>query len=114
MTETPTEAVATAAQTQVLVTDARGRVIAVHKLTLLNYYQLTKAMGETTNSAAQDLAITAASVRRIDTLDFAMPRTERDVEFLMQMLDFDGLAAAGNGLRQLHAKDDNGTEAAKN
>jgi hypothetical protein len=110
-----TEQLAAAAQTKVLVTDARGRVIAVHKLTALNYYQLTRAMGESADSAAlMDLAVTAASVRRIDTLDFGFPSREKDVEFLIQMLDFEGIKAAGEGLRQLHAKADDGTDTAKN
>jgi hypothetical protein len=100
---------------KVLITDECGRVIAVQKLNLLNFYFLTKAMaGESSNTALMDLAITAASVRRIDTTDFAMPNTETDIRFLMQMLDFDGLKAAGEGLRQLHAKSGDGTEAAKN
>jgi hypothetical protein len=116
MDDTPaTEQLAAAAQTKVLVTDARGRIIAVHKLNLLNYYMLAKAMGESaTNPALMDMAVTAAAVRRIDTTDFAMPSTEADVRFLMQMLDFDGLRAAGEGLRQLHSKADDGAEAAKN
>ena len=104
-----------AVSSKVLVTDARGRVISVHKLNLLNYYILSKAMKEdASNPALMDMATTAAAVRRIDTTDFAMPSTEADVRFLMQMLDFDGLKAAGEGLRQLHSKADDGTEAAKN
>jgi hypothetical protein len=110
-----TEQLAAAAQNKVLVTDMRGRIIAVHKLNLLNYYMLAKAMKEdASNPALMDMATTAAAVRRIDTTDFAMPSTEADVRFLMQMLDFDGLKAAGEGLRQLHSKGDDGTEAAKN
>jgi hypothetical protein len=110
-----TAELAAAAQTKVLVTDSRGRVIAVHKLTLLNYYLLSRAMGnDASNAAVMDMATTAAAVRRIDTTDFAFPATEHDVRFLMQMLDFDGLRAAGEGLRQLHSKGDDGTEAAKN
>ena len=98
-----------------LITDAPGRVIAVQKLTLLNYYSLTKAMGgESGNAALMDMAITAAAVRRIDTTDYAMPMSETDVRFLMQQLDFDGLKAAGEGLRQLHSKGDDGAEVAKN
>jgi hypothetical protein len=117
MDDTPTASaeLAAAAQTKVLVTDTRGRIIAVHKLTLLNYYLLSRAMGnDASNPALMDMATTAAAVRRIDTTDFAMPSTEKDVRFLMQMLDFDGLKAAGEGLRQLHAKADDGTEAVKN
>jgi hypothetical protein len=112
--ETPTQQVA-AAKTKVLVTDARGRIIAVHKLTALNYYQLARAMGESANNPTlMDLAITAASVRRIDTTDLAMPQSERDVEFMMQFLDFDGIRAAGEGLRQLNPKIDDQKEKAKN
>jgi hypothetical protein len=114
-TDTPTGAVAAAAATKVLVTDGRGRVIAVHRLNLLNYYMLARAMGEAANNPAlMDMAVTAAAVRRIDTTDFAMPSTEADIRFLMQQLDFDGLKAAGEGLRQLHAKADDGTDTAKN
>ncbi len=112
--DTPTGRVA-ATQSKVLVTDARGRVIAVKKLTALDYYQLTKAMGESaTNPVLMDLAITAASVTRIDTTDLAFPRSEKDVEFAIQFLDFDGVKAAGEGLRQLNPKVDEGAEAAKN
>jgi hypothetical protein len=112
---TATSAVAAAAQTKVLVTDARGRVIAVRKVTLINFYNLNKAMkDDATNPTLMDMAVTAAAVSRIDTTDFAFPATEADVRFLMQQLDFDGLKAAGEGLRQLHAKADDGTEAAKN
>jgi hypothetical protein len=100
---------------KVLITDARGRIIAVQKLNLLNYYFLTKAMGaESSNISLMDLATTAAAVRRIDTTDFAMPSTETDVRFMMQILDFDGLKAAGEGLRKLHTKTDDGAEVAKN
>jgi hypothetical protein len=115
ISDTPTAAIAAAAQTKVLVTDTRGRILAIHKLTALNYYQLTRAMGESANSAAlMDLAVTASSVRRIDATDIAMPSTEREVEFLIQQLDFEGIKAAGEGLRQLHSKSDNGTDTAKN
>lgn len=113
--EKATDMVTRHSNEKVLVTDARGRVIAVHKLSLLNYYMLAKAMGESAaNPTLMDMATTGAAVRRIDTTDFAMPTTEADVRFLMQMLDFDGIKAAGEGLRQLHAKADDGTEAAKN
>jgi hypothetical protein len=113
--EKPSAIVAAAAQTKILVSDQRGRVLSVQKMNLLNYYMLTRAMGEAANNPAlMDMATTAAAVRRIDTTDFAMPSTEADVRFLMQMLDFDGLKAAGEGLRQLHVKADDGTEAAKN
>ncbi len=113
--ETATAELAAAAQTEIKVADARGRIIVVRKLNLLSYYLLSKAMGESANNPAlMDMATTASSVKRIDVTDLAPPTTEADVRFMMQMLDFDGLKAAGEGLRQLHAKADDGTEAAKN
>jgi hypothetical protein len=113
--ETPSEIVTAASQTKVLVTDARGRTIVVHKLNLLNYYALAKAMGESaSNPALMDIAITAAAVRRIDTTDFAVPESESDLKFLMQTLDFDGLKAAGDGLRQLNPPKADNEETAKN
>ncbi len=118
MNDTPTSAteqLAAAAQTKVLVTDSRGRIIAVHKLNLLNYYHLNEAMGESSgNSAMMNMAVVAAAVRRIDATDFAFPRTKREVELMLQMLDFDGLKAAGEGLIQLNPKADDGAQAAKN
>jgi hypothetical protein len=116
-TTTATAELAAAARTEVKVADERGRIIAVRKLTALNYYMLTKAMGsDAANPTLMDLAVTAAAVRRIDTTDFAFPAAEGDVRVLLQLLDFDGIKAAGEGLRQLHAakKGDDGTEAAKN
>src|SRR5882724_9334750 len=93
-TPTATEQLAAAAKNKVLVTDSRGRVIAVHKLNLLDYYHLNQAMGErASNPALMNMAILAASVRRIDSLYFAFPHTEKYVEFILQMLDFDGLKA---------------------
>jgi hypothetical protein len=115
LAETPSAAVA--AQNKVLVTDARGRLIAVHKLNLLQFYNLTRAMGDAaSNATLMDMAITAAAVRRIDTTDFPLPNTEADVRVMMKVLDFEGLAAAGEGLRRLHANADaaNGVDAAKN
>ncbi|MGH6683827.1 MAG: hypothetical protein ACRECA_07890 [Pseudolabrys sp.] len=112
--ETPSETIA-GTRTKVLVTDARGRVIAVRKLTALNYFHLTKVMGDSAgNTMLMDLAITAAAVCRVNTTDLAFPRKEEDVEFVMQLLDFDGIKAAGDGLRQLSTKMEDEAEAAKN
>ena len=80
MTDTPTNtmspaATIAAANDRVLVTDKRGRVIIVRKLNALQFYNLTKAMGASANPATTDLAVIASSVMRIDTTDFAPPRT---------------------------------------
>lgn len=111
--ETATEAMAKMADTA-MHTDARGRVITVKRLNALQFYRLTKAMGQAaSNEASMDLAILASSVTRINATNFAPPATERDVEYLIQQLDFDGIAAAGEALKTL-SEDQGAIEAAKN
>lgn len=100
-------------------TDARGRLIAVAPLDALQYYNLIKALGPTAqNNAALDLAMMAATVRAIDTTKFPLPSSEKDVQFVIQQLDFDGIAAAGEALESLNAnsaeEQDAEREAAKN
>ena len=100
---------------KVMVTDKRGRVIAVRRMNALQLYRLSKAMGASaSNSSLMDLAVIASSVSRIDTFDFAFPSKERDVEFIIEKLDFDGLTAAGEGLKQLNGADETGNDASKN
>jgi hypothetical protein len=112
--ETATEQLAKAVDTATHL-DARNRLIAVKRLNALQFYRLTKAMGAaSSNPAAMDLAILAASVSKIDTTVIAMPSSERDVEFLIQQLDFDGIAAAGEALKKLSGDDDAENDAAKN
>jgi hypothetical protein len=113
--DTPSAIIASAASETASATDTRGRVITVHRLNALAYYRLTKTMGATaSNPASMDLAVIASSVKAIDDEDILSPVSELQVEHLMQRLDFDGLSAAGEALRQLNAREDDGTEAAKN
>jgi hypothetical protein len=114
--DTPTETMVRANIDKATATDARGRLIAVRKLSALQYFNLVKVMGpDASNGAALDLAMIASSVCRIDIMDIAFPRKDSDVNFLIQTLDFDGLAAASEALKKLAA--DNaaaGTDVAKN
>lgn len=117
--DVPTETLAAMAQKTYAETDARGRRIVVSQLNALQYYNLIKAMGSAAeNAAALDFAMIAATVRSIDTVKFAVPTSERDVQFIIQQLDFDGIAAAGTALKNLGmtAADDSKAEvaAAKN
>jgi hypothetical protein len=113
--ETPSEVVAKAAAETATAQDSKGRAITVHRLNALLYYRLTKAMGATaSNAATMELAVIAASVKAIDDDEIMPPATEREVEHLMQRLDFHGLNAAGEALKQLGEKDGDSTEAAKN
>jgi hypothetical protein len=111
--ETPSQIVS--AQDTASHSDAKGRVISVKRLNALQFYRLTKVMGaSSSNAAAMDMAMIASSVRKIDATPVAMPTTEREVEFLIQQLDFDGIAGAAEALGKLVAKDDEAIEAAKN
>ena len=108
-----TAELAAAAQTKILMTDSRNRVLAIHKLSVLDYYRLTKVTGDAINDRTLNMAVIAAAVRRIDTLDFPFPQSEKDIEFVLQQLDSEGFEAAAKGVGQLLPKSD-GAAAAKN
>jgi len=97
--------------------DARGRRIEVSSLNALDYYRFSKVMGPSSD-AAMDMAAVVATVRKINTTHYAMPSNERDVELLIQELDFDGIAAAGIALGKLakvtEGEAKNEVDAAKN
>ena len=114
VSETPTEVLSKMIDTANAY-DERGRLITVNRLNALQFYRLTKAMGATANNpAAMDLAVIASSVTKIDATNIAVPATEREVEFLIQQLDFDGLNAAGEALKKLSKEDEAAIDAAKN
>ncbi|WP_315792233.1 MULTISPECIES: hypothetical protein [unclassified Bradyrhizobium] len=97
--------------------DAKGRRIEVSPLNALEYYRLAKALGTISSEAAEDMAFVAAAVRKVDTKLFALPKTETDVEFLIQTLGFEGIAAAGLALAKIGKSEEDikkEAEAAKN
>jgi hypothetical protein len=99
--QTATEAVKKTRKTA-SATDARGRLIVVATLNALQYYNVVKAMGASAeNRSLLDLAMIAATVCKINTQHYAVPTTERDIQFLIQELDFDGLEAVGKALAEL-------------
>ena len=92
-------------------TDAKGRVITVSPLNALQYYNVVKAMGSSAeNKTLVDFAMIAATVRRINTTDYSVPSNEKDVQFLIQELDFDGIIAAGEALSSLNKADEENAE----
>jgi hypothetical protein len=101
MNETPTQAMAKA-ETAFHI-DARGRRIEVRRLNALQFYKASKAIGDTSGTAAE-LAMLACAVTKIDTQMMALPTRESDIQFVIQQLDFDGLAAAGEALGKLGAE----------
>lgn len=112
--ETPTIAITKTAQATASATDEKGRVITVNKLNALQFYRLTKALGQTaSNATTMDLAVLVSSVKEIDGESVDFPGSELQVEALIQRLDFVGLTAVAEALKSLSDSDD-GVEAAKN
>jgi hypothetical protein len=103
--QTPTAVVTQAVETASHV-DARGRRITVKALNALQIYRLSKVLGREATPSSTDMASLAATVCQIDATKIAFPSTERDVEFLLQQLDFDGLFAATEALKKLAPADD--------
>lgn len=85
--------------------DAKGRRIFVKPLNALDYYNVSKALGAiaASNPATLDMAMIACTVRQIDTTKYPLPTSERDVQLLIQQLDFEGLVAVSEALKQLSA-----------
>lgn len=99
---TPTQQMVASKATQATRRDARGRMITVKRLTLLDFYRLTKLLGEhSATPTTMDLASVAASVVEIDGEVVFFPTGERELEYLMQRLDFDGLTAVSEALKSL-------------
>jgi hypothetical protein len=118
MNETPTSSepqILNVTDNQATIQSANGRIIVVSRLGALDYYRLTKVLGTSaSNPAAADLAMLAASVVKID--EHLIPRAvkESEIEHTIQMLDFPGLAAVGEGLKRLGEQAKDGIDAAKN
>jgi hypothetical protein len=112
--EAPSQSVAKSKESAT-ATDKQGRLITVNRLGALQFYRLTKIMGiSAANPATMDMATLVASVTRINADPVAFPATERDIEFLIQQLDFDGIAAVGEALHKLSEQDGAEIETAKN
>ena len=92
--ETPSQTIVNAVETRFHV-DAKGRRIEVRQLNALQVYRLNKVLGAAANNAAAaDMATLACTVIKIDAQPVAMPATEREVEFLIKQLGFEGFAEA--------------------
>jgi hypothetical protein len=111
--EAPSQTVSRAANATATRIDKRGRKIVVRRFNALQFFRLTKILGAgTDNSATMNLAMTAASVCQIDEDVEFFPHSPIALDAIIQRLDFDGLEAAGDALKEL--SDDQGLESAKN
>jgi len=67
------------------------------------------------NDVIMNVMSVAAAVRSVDALTFSgVPTTELQADAIVAVLDFDGLAAAGEALKALNPPQGDGTDTAKN
>lgn len=98
--ETPSEKIVKAAVASATVKDATGRAIAIKKPTPFDRMMLAKAVGgeNAKNEAYMEFAGLAALVTEIDGDRVPAPKSEREIEALVQLLGSDGLVAIGQGI----------------
>jgi hypothetical protein len=83
----------------VYATDARGRRIGCKKLSAIELFDLTCAMGEnSSNKSALNQAMIAASVVEIDGMHRTRPTTWAQLRAQITLLDFDGYVAVSEAL----------------
>jgi hypothetical protein len=100
--ETPTRRLGGMYEGRATAKDPRGRYVTARKLNLLDYYRLSKILGETaSNEQAMNLATLTCAVTEIDGEQIFFPNNEREVQALMSRLDFDGLSAVTEALKML-------------
>ena len=98
--DTPSARLVTAAQAAPEVTDGRGRVLTLRRLTALDKLRLFKAAGPllAQNQPWLGMAVLACSVAAVDDVPVPPPVTEGQIEALVARLGDDGLAAAATAL----------------
>lgn len=86
------------------VTDSRGRIIVVKKLSALDKMRLTRIVGAdgSMNQAYMGYAVTAASVVSIDGDPEPFPKSIQAIEAIVAQLDDDGLNVVSNAIGELN------------
>lgn len=82
------------------VTDARGRVLSLRRLTVLDRLRLFKAAGPllAENAPWFGMAVLAASVDAIDGVPVPLPSSEAQIEAAVMRLGDEGLAGVAEAL----------------
>lgn len=98
--ETPSARLVAAAQAAPTVTDGRGRVLSLRRLTALDKLRLFKAAGPllAQNQPWLGMAVLACSVAAVDEVPVPPAVTEGQIEALVARLGDDGLAAVAAAL----------------
>jgi hypothetical protein len=83
----------------VYATDSRGRRLGCKKLTAIDLFDLTAALGENSgNKAMLNQAMIAASVVEIDGIPSPRPTNSIQLRARITILDFDGYLAVSEAL----------------
>ena len=106
---TPSQTLLSAASATAEVTDSRGRVIKLRRLTALDTLRLFKAAGPVlaNNQPWLSMATLAMSVTDIDGIPLPVPTTEAQIEAAVERLMDEGLSAVAD---HLDAQDVQGQE----
>ncbi|WP_026438914.1 hypothetical protein [Acidocella facilis] len=82
------------------VTDAKGRVIELRRMGVLEQLRLYKVLGPelSENRAYIGLARIAAAVSSVDGVPLPFPGSEAGIEAALERLDEEGVAAVGEAL----------------
>ena len=95
----PSERITKAAYEGKEVIDAAGRVIRLRKPSLLDIYDLMKALGDDAkNTSCVGMAYNLLYVGLLDNSVFEAPKTYSEVRAALQRLDEHGLLAVTEGL----------------
>jgi hypothetical protein len=97
--DSPADAIVKTANKTARIMDARNRAIVIKKLTALERMRLFACAGPELSKNEQwiGLAALAASVVELEGEPVPKPNNRREIEFLVERLDDDGLTAVGEG-----------------
>lgn len=105
--QTPSAALIQDAKAEFTVTDSKGRVITLRKPSVLAQYNIIKMLGDTaTNQTYVGMIMPLIFVVKVDGDDVPMPRTQRELDALIQRLDEEGIEAVTVGMEQRFGKMD--------
>lgn len=105
---TPSAQVVADATAEIVITDARGRRIALRKPGVLSQYRLIDALGPETakNEVYVQMVLPLTYIASIDGVRVPAFAKKSAIEALVQQLDEDGVAAVMNGVGEHFGKPD--------
>ena len=96
------------------VTDSLGRVIHLRNPNILDMYDLRKALGEDgDNSGCFMMMHWVLYVKKIDSLDFDLPKTHGEARLSLKLLGIEGINALQNYMSSNETNVDQGIEEVK-